>query len=153
MREEDTRLIPYGPDEAAWCIERPAPDRVPLPAAGDEVDYRADPWGPVRRALVRWVQPLDDLDDPHLWTVQRDPMTGAVVLLDDRPVMQQALDPWPMLRLYVAGLGEGLTREARLRGSAGWLPLDWRSRRRPMPATYVIPATAREVGPQHLIGA
>lgn len=133
MDEVDTRLIPYSAAEVAWALERPAPDRSAIPAEGDEVDYRHDPWGPVRRALVQWVQPLDDFDDPNLWTVQTDPMTGEPLLLDDRPVMAQRLDPWPLLRLRVPGVGVGLSREARLRGSAGWLPLNWRARRRPMP--------------------
>jgi hypothetical protein len=138
--EVDTRLIPYSAAEVAWALERPAPDRSPIPAEGDEVDYRHDPWGPVRRALVLWVQPLDDFDDPHLWMVERDP-TGAVLLLEGKPIMAQRLDPWPLLRLQVPGVGIGLSREARLRGSAGWLPLNWRARRRPMPSTLILPAT------------
>jgi hypothetical protein len=133
MREEDTRLVPYSAAEAAWALERPGGHRTPLPAPGDEVEYRHDTWGPVTRAEVVAVQPLDDLDDPHLWTVQTDPMTGRPLLLDGRPVLQQRLDPWPLVRLRVPRLGMGLSREARLRGSAGWLPLDWRERFRPLP--------------------
>ena len=63
-------------------------------------------------------------------------------------------DPWPMLRLEVAGitpaakltltgLAAGSVRprpaihdtwEARLEGSAGWLPLDWERWPRPIPS-------------------
>lgn len=137
MLEADTRYVPYASWEVAWAHERPAPDRTPLPAVGDEVMYRHDPWGAVVAVIVVWVQPLDDLDDPHLWRVQTDG-TGRLLLVDGRPVFAQQLDPWPVLRLRVPRLGVGETREARLRGSAGWLPLDWEQRHRPMPDFAVV---------------
>jgi hypothetical protein len=137
MREEHTSMIPYAQWEFAWAHERPAQDRTPTPLVGDEVFYRHDPWGPVVRAEVVWRQPLDDLDDPHLWRVEMDGMGGAL-LLDGRPVMAQRLDPWPILRLRVLRLGLGDTREARLRGSPGWLPLDWETRFRPLPQFTIV---------------
>lgn len=137
MREEDTKLIPYAPWEVAWARERLAPHRTPAPAVGDEVCYRHDFWGPVVRAEVRWVQPLDDLNDPNLWTIETDGF-GNPLQVDGRPVFAQRLDPWPELHVQVPGLGLGVTREARLRGAPGWLPLDWESRFRPLPEFTVV---------------
>lgn len=132
MQEQDTRLIPYATWEYDWAHERPAPHRTPLPAAGDEVCYRHDQWGDVVRAEVVSVQSPTDLDDPHLWRVETDGM-GRTLLVEGRTVMAQRLDPWPILRLRVPRIGLVDTREARLRGSPGWLPLDWETRHRPLP--------------------
>lgn len=143
MREQDTRLIPWAQWEVDWAHRRPAEHRTPLPAAGDEVRYRHDGWGPVWPAEVHWVQPFDDLDDPHLWNIELDGVGGAV-LVDGRTVIQQRFDPWPRLHLRVdaPGLTHLLvdTREARLRGSPGWLPLDWETRYRPMPEFTIVTA-------------
>ncbi|GAA3283834.1 hypothetical protein Dvina_01465 [Dactylosporangium vinaceum] len=139
MREEHTRLVPHEPHEVEWARQRPAQHRTKLPAVGDEVLYRHHDWGLVVPAEVLWLQPFDDLDDPNLWTVQRDPL-GQPLTLDGRPVLQQRLDPWPLLRLKVEHLGPVLSREARLRGAAGWLPLDWQRRYRPMPNFTAIGA-------------
>jgi hypothetical protein len=106
MREADTQLIPYAPWEVAWARERPAQHRTPLPAPGDEVRYRHDYWGPVVRAEVVSVQPLDDLTDPNLWTVELDGL-GNPLQVDGRALIAQKLDPWPTLHLRVPGLGVG----------------------------------------------
>lgn len=137
LREADTRQIPYSSWEYAWAHERPAQHRTPLPAVGDEVRYRQDPWGPVVAADVVSVWPLDDVDDPHLWRVETDGM-GNPLAIEGRPLYAQRLDPWPIVRLRVPRLGLGDTREARLRGSAGWLPLDWETRYRPLPQFTII---------------
>lgn len=137
MREAQSWLIPYSASEISWAHERPGQHRTPLPVAGDEVEYRHDSWGPVVRVDVVHVQSLDDIGDPHLWRVELDGF-GRPLLLDDRPVMQQRFDPWPVLRLKVPRVGLVDTREARLRGSPGWLPLDWETRFRPMPEFTII---------------
>lgn len=140
--ETVTRAVPISRDEIDWAHNRPGPHRVPVPAVGDEVAYRHDPWGPITSAEVLAVQPLDDLDDPHLWQVETGP-GGRPLMLEGRPVMAQRPDPWPTLTLRTVH-GVGVTREARLRGSAGWLPLDWQSRYRPQPEFIVVgPATVR----------
>lgn len=134
--ERLTALIPYGEWEYRWARERPPRHRTPVPAVGDEVDYRHDPWAEPSRAEVLAVQPLDDITDPNLWTVEtrRDGSGQEVPLLvEDRPVLRPHADPWPLLTLRTVH-GVGQSREARLRGSAGWLPLDWRTRYRPLPA-------------------
>lgn len=138
MPEELTRGVPYDAAEFAWARRRPAPHRTPLPSVGDEVLYRHDAWAEPVRAEVLSVQPLDDHDDPHLWTVQVDPLSGQPILLEGKPLFVATDDPWPKLTLNVPGIGRVVTREARLRGAPGWLPLDWRERTRPSP-TFHIP--------------
>lgn len=137
MREVDTRFIPYASWEYTWAHERPGPHRTPIPAVGDQVCYRHDSWGPVVRVEVVSVWPLDDVGDPHLWRVEMDGM-GNPLALDGRAVFAQRLDPWPILRVRVPRLGLGDTREARLRGSPGWLPLDWETRFRPLPEFTIV---------------
>jgi hypothetical protein len=55
------------------------------------------------------------------------------------PIAHRLLDPWPMLTLNTPW-GLGMTQEARLRGSAGWLPLDWETRHRPLPDVMIVGA-------------
>lgn len=138
MREQDTRAVPVGPDEVAWALNRPAPHRVPVPAVGDQVLYRHDPWGEVSEAEVLAVQPLDDVDDPHIAFVERDAL-GQVIVIEGRPVIALRKDPWPRLTVRTK-YGVGVTREARLRGSPGWLPLDWEARHRPLPGMTLLAA-------------
>ncbi len=131
MQEVDSRFVPVGRDEIEWAHSRPSRHRVPVPKAGDQVLYRHDPWGEVSEAEVLAVQPLDDLSDPLLAFVERDQF-GELILIDDRPVIALKKDPWPTVTLRTR-YGVGVTREARLRGSPGWLPLDWETRYRPLP--------------------
>lgn len=139
LQERDTRLIPYQEWEMRWAAQRPAADRVPLPVAGATVAFRADYWGAVVLADVIEVQDLEDVADPHLWRVDMA-ADGLPLLLEGRPLMVQCADPWPLLMLRVPGVGAGLSRESRLRGSPGWLPLDWETRHRPLPAFHAVTA-------------
>lgn len=131
MDEAGTRIVPWSPREVAWARRRPGPHRTPLPQVGDTVWYRHDNWGPVSEATVLAVQSLEDVDDPNVCRWQPDD-AGNLVLLDGRPVALAAFDPWPKLTLQTR-YGRCFTREARLRGSAGWLPDGWETRWRPGP--------------------
>lgn len=149
MREIDTSLIPYSNAEVQWARHRPPQDRTPLPAPGDEVLYRHDPWGALMDAHVEEV--LFNLDDPSVgaigsqpnpdvWEAQRDPISGAYLILHTKNVIVCKADPWPQLVLTTRPrVMLVTTQEARLRGSAGWLPLDWESRRRPTPDMIEVP--------------
>lgn len=95
---------------AAHHAEQPTPTL----AVGDRVLYRHVEHGDVTDALVLAVGPLDDLTDPHLW--ERGP-DGTIT--GPRPA------PWHDLTVHTA-YGTFVTREARVRGSAGWLPADWK---------------------------
>lgn len=131
--ERSTAAIPWGATECAWAQCRPGPHRTPTPEPGDVVYYRHNKYEVPVLADVLWVQPLDDIDDPNVWRVQLDAQ-GDPVLIDGRPIFQKGFDPWPLLRLRVPGLNCLIeTREARLRGSPGWLPLDWTTKYRPLP--------------------
>ncbi len=132
LTEEASRPIPHSRAEFDWAHDRPPQHRVAAPAAGDAVLYRHEGWAIPSPATVEWVQPPDDVDDPHLWTVQCDEH-GRPLLFEGRPLMMPKADPWPVVRLLTR-FGRVETREARLRGSAGWLPLDWQRRHRPVPA-------------------
>jgi hypothetical protein len=136
MDEHLTRGVPISRAEVEWAHQRPSQHRVPVPHVGDEVLYRHNDWEDPTPAEVLEVQPLDDLDDPHLWRVEVGP-DGQPVELDGRAIIAQRADPWPRVTLRTR-FGVGITREARLRGSAGWLPLDWATRYRPVPAVPEI---------------
>jgi hypothetical protein len=137
-----SRPIPYSAAEIAYARRRPVHEHTPTPEVGDTVWCRLDEWAEPHEALVTGVQPADDVDDPHLFEVSLDG-AGDPVLIEGRPVLNGVEDPWPTLWLDVRVPqrdGEFIkivhthTREARLRGSPGWLPLDWRTRRRYLPA-------------------
>lgn len=127
--ERRTMSIPFGPTETRWAQFRPAAHRSRLPSVGDPVLYRHVEWDEPITAQVVAVQPLDDLDDPNIWRVELDPY-GDPILIDGRPVFAQGFDPWPLLTLSTM-FGLGRSREARLRGAPGWLPLDFASKWRP----------------------
>lgn len=131
LTEADSRPIPYTRAEFDWAHSRESRHWVPVPTEGDTVLYRHDPWATPTEATVEWVQPADDIDDPHLWVVQTDER-GGVLLHHGQPVMAPKPDPWPVLRLKTR-FGPVETREARLRGAPGWLPIDWQARWRPVP--------------------
>lgn len=136
MREADTRLVPYERIEVSHATNRPYAERPPVPRVGDELFYRRNYWDqdPVRARVV-WVQDLDDREDPNLWALVRD-HNGNPILDAGVPRYGRAADPWPEVRLRGEWADPGstphereaITREARLRGSPGWLPLNWRER-------------------------
>lgn len=133
--EQACRGLPATLAQRAWAICRPPQRRTPRPKVGDEVLYRADSWHEPIPARVLWVQPDDDVDDPHVMQPQTDGQ-GGVALVEGRPVFVTNPDAWLSLKLAVTIDGRiehPITREARLPGSPGWLPLDWEERFRPMP--------------------
>jgi len=138
--EAATSGIPWDANEFRWQLNRPRALWTPLPAVGDEVAYRNDEWGPVSRARVLELQDPNDMGDHYLFdvvTTTQDDGTGRVPYIDGagQRVKQRRPDPWLTLTLDTEHNGRRACREARLRGSAGWLPLDWRTRQRPLPRT------------------
>lgn len=129
MRELDTRLVPWEPHEISWARNRPAVERPPMPKPGDRVFYRHDHWDPIAvRAVVTWVQDLDEHDDGNLWILVRD-TDGHPILDEGVPRWVRCPDPWPLVRLDTGDVyGVLHALESRVRGSAGWLPLDWQAR-------------------------
>lgn len=129
-----SRGVDWSSEELAWQRCRPPQHRVPAPKVGDTVLVRLDAWSEPVEATVERVQPADDLADPHL---ARLVLTGNgdPKLVDGRPVMELSTDPWVLVWLRVGPMRTH-TREARLRGVPGWLPLDWRTRWRPIPPVF-----------------
>jgi hypothetical protein len=120
---------------ARW---RPPEHRTPIPAVGDRVIYRAVDDGPTVGAIVlevqdmthpgnapaRWPDPRNPPFDPNCWQVRT--ASPGVPVFDEEGLM--VVDPhpdtWPTLLLKVDGQASHVqTREARLPGSAGWLPV------------------------------
>lgn len=167
-----TRVIPWSERELAWQRNRPAVHRVSPPRTGDRVFFRLRRFemNPCPAVVVdapdlergwRWedLEPGQDTPDGWTWQLMRDNFTGAPRLdAMGLPRVQLLPDPQPVIVCRVEGLaGLQSAREARLRGSPGWLPLDWRERWRPGPHTDVFagPGTTRAgwnlAGPQQRI--
>lgn len=143
-----TQHIPYTPAEVNWARWRPPQHRTPIPAVGDRVLYRATEWAPPTWATVvevgdqtpppnptEWASPFAPPFDPNVWRVKTD-IRAATPVRDAFGAMtlERHPDAWPTLVLQVDGVRSHVaTREARLRGSAGWLPPDWQDRARPVP--------------------
>jgi hypothetical protein len=135
--ERITQHIPHSKDEGNWARWRPKAHRTPLPEVNDRVLYRAHDWAdPVGATVLEVLHTDPGGTDWNCWRVRTNPHTarplyepdGTTMILDPHP------DAWPTLLLKVDGQASHvMTREARLRGSAGWLPLDWQHRTRPLP--------------------
>lgn len=138
LTELHTRMIPYEPIEVSHARNRPLDERSPIPKVGDKVFYRREFWDqePLLTTVV-FVQDLNDKSDPNLWHLVRDIYGNPIV---DYGVVRyaQVADPWPevmveweeVYKSTPSGVTtrRAVTREARLRGSPGWLPLNWRFR-------------------------
>lgn len=143
-------MVPWQRIEVTHAKNRPLSERPPLPRPGDQVWYRRFEWNHDQRtgervdpelAVVVEVQDPQDISDqdyvddagwvrdPNLWHLIRHNITGAP-LRDalGQLVYNPVSDPWPWVRLRRPNGIIDETREARLRGSAGWLPLDYLAR-------------------------
>jgi hypothetical protein len=152
-QEMATRTFPISREEIHWARRRPEHHRTPIPSVGDRVWYRHLEWAEVLwRAEVLAVQSMHEehpdwghpREDANMWIFRADvPLVPdgrtALGLLDvPKDWYEPHPDPWPVLRLRVyppnATPRVFDTREARLRGAAGWLPPDWQARHRPRPS-------------------
>jgi hypothetical protein len=150
MDEIGTRMAPWEQAEFSHAHNRPPAERPPLPAVGEQVWYRRYDWNTDERTgehhepelvTVVEVQPPDDtaltcnlpevgpVRDLNLWHLVRDNWTGRP-LYDPSGQLRyvHVADPWPWIRMRRPDGMIAETREARLRGSAGWLPLDYLTR-------------------------
>lgn len=157
LDELGTRLVPWARIEVTCARNRPESERPPLPVPGDRVWFRRFDWDHDKfsgetvepeLAVVIAVQPVDDrtpvdvadgvpglVRDPNLWQLIRnvhgEPLWDDVA---DDWVYRPAPDPWPWVDLqrdndeWDHPRPVERTRESRLRGAAGWLPLDYRQR-------------------------
>ena len=104
LRRQAKGQLPRGADEitgSTWG--RPDHLRTPYPHAGDRCQFVREEWGDPEPAVIVQVQDPND-DDPNLhFNRGQDPMPWVILQTDDGFVTK--------------------TREARVRGAAGWLPL------------------------------
>jgi len=114
--------LPFTREMVIWARCRPPADRPPLPAPGDEVWFRADAHGPLVPATVLEIL-IGNQQDLSVWRyVVHDPAAGPVLDGEGRPLMELVDDPWPDVVLRV-GASRHATKEARIAGSPGWLPM------------------------------
>lgn len=151
--------LPWDANEYAWQANRPEQHRVLMPRVGDRLLFRPASWSDELIPIeVREVQDLDTDEarrDPNVYdkvtAPPEDPHAamGNRVLLGPlgQPLVRLRDDPWPWIKFQMLDdQGEPYgswrsCREARLRGSAGWLPLDHERRERPhwQGSTIVLP--------------
>jgi hypothetical protein len=122
----------YDPAELHWQLKRPRRHWTPVPTAGSNVFYRHQAWQPPTVARVEGLQAYDDATDPYVWHVLKDANNRPLRDFAGRLIGGPCDDPWLTLTLFT-DWGRLLTREARVNGSPGWLPLDWQRRYRPAP--------------------
>lgn len=113
------------PEEVLHARNRPPVERTPRPEVGQRVWYRHRAHGALERAEV--VEVVEDESDPstHRYVVH-DPTQGPVTdPATGRRLRELVNDPWWSVLLKVEGhAGLIMTREARIAGSPGWLPLN-----------------------------
>jgi len=114
----------YTAEDTLWARCRPLARRTVLPAVGARVGYRKDAHGPIIPATVVSVD-LGNRADPNVWRYRvLDPTKGPELDELGQRVMELVDDPWPDVVLHLDGMpGVHPTREARLPGSPGWLPM------------------------------
>ena len=148
LRDElPTRLVPIEQREASYARNRPRAERPAWPKVGDQVYYRRNEWDVDEDLWLMRVVDVQDPDDktsewaPNLWQQIRDNLSGAPLLDPAGGLLYAPMpDPWPWVHLrYEGDIPKGsesawlanvqMTWESRIRGSAGWLPLDYRETR------------------------
>lgn len=128
MAEWDIGVDPLQPSgmhvlahERAWAMCRPKALRTKLPEPGSKVWYRHVPDGPLTEAEVESVDMANRSDD-FVYRYVLHPATGAPITVAGKRLRALVDDPWPDVYLRTEW-GRIVTREARLAGSPGWLPL------------------------------
>lgn len=145
-----TRWVAWQQHEFSHARNRPLHERPPLPAPGEQVWYRRHDWNhnllsgeteepelvtvlevqdPDDESLVCALPDVGMVRDLNLWELRRDNSSGRpLVDPTGNLVYVHVPDPWPWIRMRRPNGMPAETREARLRGSAGWLPIDYRTR-------------------------
>lgn len=132
----DTDMRPHGPQEVRrWAHERRPHEREPVPQPGERLLLREEDFGPAVPAIVAAVQDLATPGDhwrQHggLVAARGPGVPDPTVWAHDDAGWRLRDDPWPWVHVQVI-LGEDdagpalapprWCKEARVRGSAGWL--------------------------------
>lgn len=137
--ELETRLVPWERREGSYARNRDPAERPPIPRVGDRLYVRMEDWSPdVILCDVVAVQSLDDLHDPNIGYTVKHWDNGLPVLDAGRPRLVRVADPWPLVHLRLPGGDILPTYEARLRGSRGWLPLNYLERPVRLPSETIV---------------
>lgn len=150
-----TRLIPIEQAEASYARNRLVEERPPWPKVGDQVYFRRNSWGSDEDLFLMRIVDVQSPDDiisefaTNLCQHLRDMEGRPQFFPDGTPVIVPLPDPWPWVKMIWEGeLSKNhneawkgrpqITFESRLRGSPGWLPLDY-GRTRVTHMSYDIP--------------
>lgn len=112
--------MPVSQEAVFYARCRPVEHRTPIPEAGQRVWYRHNPHGPLTPAMVEGVS-MADPGDYNVWRFKLDEFRQPIEANGKR-VMEMTEDPWPDVILHT-DWGRLVTREARIDGSPGWLPM------------------------------
>lgn len=112
--------MPVPQELVAWARHRPPHQRTRIPRPGERVLYRHVPYGELSEAEVEEVD-TSNMEDWNVYRVVVDE-SGRPVEIGGRRVTEMVEDPWPDLVLRT-DYGRLVTREARIDGSPGWLPM------------------------------
>lgn len=116
MDKPDHEPVVTGAESKRWAWHRQPDEREDPPQPGDVVLFRTEEWASPVPAVVTEVQNMirhndghgGSHPDPHVW--------------DENGLLRP--DPWPWVTLRLGDDGTGRevrSKEARVRGSAGWL--------------------------------
>ena len=111
---------PITPETAQRVKCRPAGQRTALPVVGQKVWYRHDAGGPLVLVTIERV----DLESKQDWNVWRFKIGNDNKPLEVKGVRQMEMvdDPWPDVYFRMPW-GMVVTREARVEGLPGWIPM------------------------------
>lgn len=112
--------VPVPLEEVHRVRRRPPEQRTRIPLVGEHVLYRHNWYEEPSEAEVEAVD-VSNLEDWNVYRVVLD-NDGKPVEIDGRRVTEPVEDPWPDLILRT-DYGRIVTREARIEGSPGWLPM------------------------------
>ncbi len=142
-----TRLVPIDQREVSYIRNRLQSDRPPRPKVDDQLFFRRNEWDTDDQLYlmrVVEVQPENDTTSEfatNLVQHLRHNISGSPLFyLDGEPVLVPLPDPWPWVKFIFDGEPSKetlswqhrpqMTFESRLRGSPGWLPLNYIETRR-----------------------
>lgn len=120
MKRMLTSAMPVAQHERIAALCRPPERRTAMPRAGQVVWYRHEPFGALQPVEVLEVD-ISNPADTYVWRYAVDGNNWPV-MVDGKHVMELVDDPWPDVYLKTSW-GRIVTREARIEGSPGWLPM------------------------------
>ncbi|HEY6021599.1 MAG TPA: hypothetical protein VIY48_17550 [Candidatus Paceibacterota bacterium] len=137
------RLVQLSNAEAGYARNRLPEDKPPTPKVGDRVYFRREAWASDEDLFPMRVVEVQDPNDTtsefatNLCQHLRHHITGGPLFFPDgKPVVVPLPDPWPWIKMVWDGEPPAtheenwkhrvqMTFESRMRGSPGWLPMNY----------------------------